>query len=380
MLKLLSWAGVWVGLTVSGSTLATSLSTTADNITLESTAVPAVKTISKADHKISFFENKLKSHPTLFNGHAALASAYLDKARETHDVQWIKKAKQSIDRSLEIQPNLNAFINMASLCNFSHRFQCALDNAERAAKTNPLDPRLITIKFEALLGLGQLEQAEALLNRKSKLRTDDITLSALRGRWFAEQERFDEAHEAFVKAASEANDKGFANMATWAYTNAAGMLLDSDRADQALQFLDIATALPATKSPIKHVLRIHWAEYYQLKGDYAKALQEYENLLENQADPELYRRAFNLAKKLNNEKKAQALFLAGEQAAEVISKEGEIFSIETQVMLYGDANTKLEKAQELALKNLEYKQDRAAKEALEYIQSLSANEANNSQS
>src|SRR5688500_6991056 len=78
--------------------------------------------------RIGLYEAKLKQDPTLFAAHAELGSAYLDLARETHDVAWLGKARSELQRSLAIQPNVNALATLASLCNFSHRFACALEN------------------------------------------------------------------------------------------------------------------------------------------------------------------------------------------------------------------------------------------------------------
>ncbi len=331
------------------------------------------------DARIRFYEQKLAEHPRLFAGFAELGAAYLDKARETHDVTWTRKARQALERSLEIQPNLNALATMASLCNFLHRFECALEHAEHAVKARPDDPRILSLQVEANLGLGRLDDAARLLDGGSpeggQRRGDDVVVSAARGRWLAEQQRYDEARDAFTTAAARARAAKATDLAIWAETNAAGMLLDSGRPEPALAHLESASALPAGERSIQNVLRIHWAEYHALAGEPERALAEYQALLAEQQDPELFRRAFVLARTLGRPDRAKQLFSAGERAAERIREAGEIFALETQARLYADAGVELDRAEQLARRNLEHKLDHSARETLAYVRSRRENAA-----
>lgn len=319
------------------------------------------------DAVISFYEDKVRQHPTLFAGFAALGSAYLDKARETHDVVWLSKSRAALSHSMEIQPNTNALITMAALCNFSHRFACGLEMAERAARTNPADDNLIALRVEAHLGLGQLDEAARLIDTPARTKDTRFSVLAARGRWLMEQNRFDEACEYFIAASDQARQVGNNDLIIWSEVNAAGTLLDANRPGVARPHLEAASALRASSWPTQAVLFVHWAELNDLEGRTADALANYESILERQDDPEIFRRAFLLAKKLNREAQANALFASGERAAERILAAGEIFALESQARLYADAGTKLERAEQLAQQNLAYKRDRSARETLDYV-------------
>ncbi len=319
------------------------------------------------DAVIAFYERKLEQHPGLFSGFAALGSAYLDKARETHDVTWLAKSRTATARSLEIQPNINALTTMAAICNFTHRFACGLEHATKAARINPDESSLLSLHVEAHLGLGQIDEADKLLDAAESANPARFDVLASRGRWFMEQERYDEAHASFTAATTEARKMGAHDLIIWAEANAAGTLIDSNRPQLARPHLETASKLKADGWPIKAVLQIHWAELDELDGHAERALAAYESILARQDDPELFRRAFLIARKLGHKERAESLLAAGERAAERISSAGEIFALESQALLYADAGIKLDSAEQLALLNLEHKKDRSAREALQYV-------------
>jgi tetratricopeptide (TPR) repeat protein len=320
------------------------------------------------DQVIEFYTQKVQQHPTVFAAHAALGAAYLDKARETHEVQWLGKARAALQRSIELQPDLNAFLTMAALCNFSHRFACALEYADRAARAHPGDASLLPLRVEAYLGLGQLDAAQKLLAKALQAGNPSFAALGAQGRWFAEQSRFDEAHDNFVAAAKQARAEGANDMVIWAETNAAGMYIDSKRPQPARAHLDAAAALETKSWPIAAVLQVHLAEWDDLEGRSEQALRRYQSILERQADPEMFRRAFVLAQKLGRQEQAAQLLSAGEAAAEKVLAAGEIFALEAQARLYADAGVKLDRAEQLAKQNLQHKQDRSARETMAYVE------------
>jgi hypothetical protein len=115
--------------------------------------------------RIQLYNAKLKQDPGLFAVHAALGAAYLDLARETYDLESLAMARQVLERSIAIQPGVDALASLAELCNFRHRYACALENAERAMRVDPKDGRTRALRVEAYLGLGETRRAEQLLDQ-----------------------------------------------------------------------------------------------------------------------------------------------------------------------------------------------------------------------
>jgi tetratricopeptide (TPR) repeat protein len=330
--------------------------------------VKASRSVSSPDADIRFYEAQLQQHPELFAGFAALGAAYLVKARETHDFAWLGKARKAATRSLELQSNLNALLTMAEICTFSHRFGEARAFIERAALIPRGGASVLTLRIDAHLGLGELDAANQLIEPMLRAAAPSFAAWAARGRWFAEQERFDDANQAFIAAAEAARKQGNADLVVWAQTNAAGMYLDSGRPQLARPHLDAAAALTGVSGPTAAVLAVHWAEWHVLEGRPETALRIYESLIAHQEDPELLRRAYLLARLLADEQKAQSLFTAAEQAAERARAAGEVLALEAQALLYADAGVALQRADQLAQQNLRYKRDRSARQTLLHVQ------------
>jgi hypothetical protein len=120
------------------------------------------------------------------------------------------------------------------------------------------------------------------------------------------------------------------------------------------------------------LLQRRWAEVHELEQRPAEALRAYESILAHEKDPEIYRRASALARQIGDARRADALFAAAEAAAERILAAGEFFALEAQARLYADAGVKLERAEELAQKNLQHKRDRSAYATLAYVRTRRA--------
>ena len=197
--------------------------------------------------------------------------------------------------------------------------------------------------------------------------SDGFVLRAARGRWLSEQKRFDEARDSFLGAADAARSSGASELVLWADVNAAGSMIDSGRPGLARPHLDAATRLLPASWPMEALLQVHWADLHDLEQRPAEALRAYESILERQKDPEIYRRAYVVARKLGDGARADALFAAAEQGAERIAAAGEFFALETQARLYADAGVKIDRAEQIARQNLEHKRDRSARETLDYV-------------
>jgi tetratricopeptide (TPR) repeat protein len=314
--------------------------------------------------RIGLSEAKLKADPTAPGARVELGAAYLAQARASYDVAWLARARSELERSLELAPSASAHMTLAALCNFAHRFRCALDHAEQAARLDPRDGRARALRIDAYLGLGELKRAEQLLAQPGSEDGATFVLAAGRGQILSETKRYDDALRAFTSAAQSAGDD---ERALWAEIQAAGTMIDSGRPGLARTHLESAMQLLPASWELESELQRHWAAVHELEQRPAEALRAYDAILAREKDPEIYRRACAIARQLGETRRADELFAAAERSAERILAAGESFALEAQARLYADARVKLERAEELAQKNLEHKRDRSAYETLAYV-------------
>ncbi len=315
-----------------------------------------------SDARINYYTKKVAHDPQLYPVYVQLASTYLDKACDTHDPDYLKKARSALECSMEIQPSFEAFKTMGAVCCFAHRFDEALQWEKRADEAWPADTRVTALMVEAYMGLGQYEAAKNLLPPDGTKPVDFHTAAA-QGQWLASQHRYDEAVNALLAAASFAQALEVTNLVVWAHVRAAGILLDSGQPLKAQPLLEAAARL----DPKNKFLRLHQAEFLEAEGQAEQALAAYEALVKEHDDPEIRRKAFVVARKLSLESHARFHFEAAEKGYQRAIDAGEIYTLGALAHLYCEADVHLKKALTLAQRNLEHKRDTEAIEMLACI-------------
>lgn len=322
--------------------------------------------------KIAYYQQQVAAHPKHYPAYARLGRAWLDRARQSYDPADLAAARAALRRSLDIQPNYEALRDLAATANYSHRFEEALRWCRQAAEAAPQDKSVLAMQVEALLALGRSDEALSAIGGKNDPAADFYTAAAL-GHWQLSQGNRATAAERFQEAARLAKQHHATSQAVWATVSAAGVWLDAGDLVRARPLLDEATLLDPTDT----FLKIHWAELAAAETCPAEALRIYEELLTGQADPELHRRAFVLAKQLGRKEAADTHLAAAERFCRRAMDAGEAFGLETLANLYCDAGRHAE-AVRLAEQNLQHKRDAAAHETLARARQSSAHGASGS--
>lgn len=322
---------------------------------------------TETDRQIKFYQDKIAKSPEHYPSYALLGNAYLSKARETGNPEFLTNARQNVRKSLEIQPNYQALKTMAMISNYSHRFAEASEWAEKAAQASPEglsgDAELSSIMIESFLGLGQIEKAEKVLKELAKNKPDDFFTFASQGHFYKASNKVDEAAKAFSEAGNIAGKQNATEFVIWANVSAAGCFIDANRAAEAVPFLERAKNI----SPENKLLQIHQAEFLTAQDQPQEALKIYEKLLQKSDDAEIHRRIFLIARKLNDQNLAEKHFQAAVQGFQKVLENGEIYTLEPLAQIYCDADKNLAEAEKLARQNLEYKKDKSAERTLQCV-------------
>lgn len=336
-------------------------------VTLTAALLPGVgcahnpEPLREVNQQVTYYEGRVAREPRLYPAYALLGAAYLDKARLTHDPAWLARSREALARSQKIQSNFDAMKSMAAVCNYAHRFNEAMQWLDRAAGAMPEDSSMVAMRVEALMALGRTDEARRVAENEGT--TDDFYYSAARGQIAMATGQYDEAKAAFLSAARAAETQEATSLQAWALIMAAGSRIDSGRAAEAKPLLEAARRL----EPDSIELGIHDAEVMEAEGRAATALDRYAALARPTDDPSLHARAFALARELKRERQARQHFDAAERGFQKAIDAGEVYTLEALASLYLEAGASLDRAEQLARENLNYKKDRAATELLEQI-------------
>ncbi|MCA1591716.1 MAG: tetratricopeptide repeat protein [Acidobacteria bacterium] len=126
-----------------------------------------------ADLRIRAGEGQAKLKPHSPDGYNLLASAYMQKARETGDFGFNARAEASLKQSFGVEPdNYDAIKLNAKLLLTYHRFAEALTEAQRAQAQRPQDHDVYGALTDAHVELGQYAEAVESAQKMVDLRPD----------------------------------------------------------------------------------------------------------------------------------------------------------------------------------------------------------------
>ena len=192
---------------------------------------------SKADQRILRAVRAIEKMPDRSEGYNELASAYMQKARETADFDLNAKADDAIKRSLVVEPdNYDALKLRAKLQLTYHRFSEALETARRAQTVRTDDHDVWGQITDALVELGDYAGAVNAAQTMVDLRPDSSSyarVSYLRS-LHGDTHGAIQAMVAAVKAANPNDPEGIA----WCRVQLGNELMNAGRLDQAEREFD----------------------------------------------------------------------------------------------------------------------------------------------
>jgi tetratricopeptide (TPR) repeat protein len=135
---------------------------------IEAAPVP----IAAANDTIRYLEDRIKRNPDDFIANNKLVSEYLQRLRETGDITYLNLASRCAEASLKILPAEQNEGGLAALTQVefsSHDFATARDHAQQLAEMEPNKGYPYQFLGDALLELGQYEDATAAFSKMKEL-------------------------------------------------------------------------------------------------------------------------------------------------------------------------------------------------------------------
>jgi tetratricopeptide (TPR) repeat protein len=119
-----------------------------------------------ADERIAAQEKKLKDEPGNPNVQAALASAFIQKLRETTDFAYLNRASALVEKILAADPaNYDAIRLSAEIETHRHNFPRAAELAAKLLQRNPSDAGAMGLLGDSLMEMGQYGAAGSTYER-----------------------------------------------------------------------------------------------------------------------------------------------------------------------------------------------------------------------
>lgn len=140
------------------------------------TTLPSDEQVTEGS--IRFLEARVQSDPDDFIAYNKLTSYYLQRQREVGDVKYLELASRSVHASLAAMPqeqNLGGLASLAQVEYAAHDFEAAREHAEELTEYEPRKSYGYQLLGDALLELGEYDQANAAFERMRQFGGSSVT-------------------------------------------------------------------------------------------------------------------------------------------------------------------------------------------------------------
>jgi tetratricopeptide (TPR) repeat protein len=125
---------------------------------------------TRTDSQISYYQQLIKRNPRNGKAFYGLGDALIRKARETGDPNYFNRAEEALKRSLEIAPkNAGAMRHLAYVFYSRHKFEPAAVHAGKAIEMDSRDGDSYGILGDALMETGEYQKADEAYRKMMQL-------------------------------------------------------------------------------------------------------------------------------------------------------------------------------------------------------------------
>ena len=160
---------------------------------------------------VTIFQQILKENPKSALSEAGLGSAYFTQYRNSHDAKLLDLAKESIDKALEMQPELApALATRTRIEAIAGQTDAALQDARRAVESNPRSPEAHAALADAYDASGRRTETIDEMQKAVDLDPDNSTLPVRLGNYYLSYGKLREAAEQWQTAVTIDHENIFA--------------------------------------------------------------------------------------------------------------------------------------------------------------------------
>ena len=222
------------------------------------------------DRAITLLEQSVKEDPDFALSQSALGDAYLRRYNATKEKEWLAKADQMLERSLELDPGQAlVHLNMGRMFRATGQIDKAIAEMQRAVALDPLSVAAYTNVASAYAEARRPADAENAYLQAVRIRPSYYPAYSNLGIFYMNRAEYAKALEPLSLVVKLAPDyaEGHNNLATLFYF--------TERWDEALAEYGKSLAIRPTATAYSNRGAI-----YHFRGDYAHAKEEYRHALD----------------------------------------------------------------------------------------------------
>lgn len=317
-----------------------------------------------SEMSIRFLEDRVKRDPEDFIAYNKLAGYYQQRLRETGDLTYLNLASRAARASLGVLPaeqNIGGLTALALTEYASHDFAGARDHATRLTQLEPGKSYPYEILGDALLELGDYNQAETTLRKMEQLGVVTVNTVTRLARLALLHGEVDIARRRFALALARASEGGVRRRETiawcqWQLGELAFSTGDYAAAEQ--RYREALSTFPNYFRALASLGRVRAA-----KGDRPDAMAQYEHAVRVLPDPVFVGALGDLYKLDGRETDAAQHYALVEHIGHLSTLNGALYNRQL-ALFYADHDMKPAEAVSMAEKELQFRKDIYGSDAL----------------
>ena len=332
----------------------------ADSPTAHSSSQPSSVSVPGEEQAtmtaVRFLEDKIKGDPQDFIAHIKLANYYLQFLRESGNSAYLDLASRAGRASLEVLPaemNPGGLSALAQVEIASHDFAAARDHALLLTQMEPRKSYPYEILADALLELGQYDEAgTALRNLERFADSPGSQMRLARFAFLRGQTDIARKHLESALALISNNGASLRETLAWCQWQLGETAFSTGEYDSAERYyLDALNAFPNYSRALASLGRVRAA-----RGDLPGAIARYQQAMQVYPDPAFAAALGDIFKLSGNEKEAADQYALVEQVARLSAANGSLYNRQL-ALFYADHDLNVGQAYEIAAREYEARKD-----------------------
>ena len=319
---------------------------------------------SATDKIIDFYKAQIKRSPDDYFNYNRVGELYIRKARETGQLSYYDKAEEFLNYALVLNShNYPSYIYLGQVSSSRHDFAQTLRHAQKAIEINDIEDSAYGIMGDAYIELGKYEKAKKAYEKMAKLEPSLFSLSRL-----SHIKDIIGDTEGSINDMKKSISYGIRHRLpkeniAWAEVILGSIYFNKgDLKNAEIHYKKSLSLLRNYYLALEHI-----AELNAVKGNYKQAIKVYNLVLEINPNPDFHVAIADVFEKMGNKEKSREHYEIATDKYEYQLNSGFNGYLGHHARFYADSEIDLQKALQLAKRDLEIKKDVHAYDTLAWV-------------